>query len=97
MMGFAIIGMVAPIVMTALCWALFRKAGFRGAILAVTLLPLAGLLTSTLLNVLFGMVDVGEMGLFLISSLFGSAVFVAPLVVLLMKKWPLGGEDDVFR
>ena len=102
MIGYSIIAVISPVVMTAICWALFRKAGFGGGILALTFLPIFGAVVSVFLNIVLGGVALGgavtgTMVLFMLSSLAGSAFYLAPLVVLLIKDWPARGDDDVFK
>ena len=97
MRGYTLVGWIGPLAMSAVCRALFRKAGFRGATLAVPLLPLAGLLNLTLLNIRPAVI-VGEgRGSYVIPVLIGSAFYLAPLSVLLMKNGPWHGEDVVFN
>lgn len=95
MMAYSIIGWIGPIIMCALCWALFRKAGFRGGILAVCLFPIVGLVLSSALNV-YAMQSFVAWA-YLASSLIGGGFHLLPLAVLLLKAWPMKSEDEVFR
>ena len=97
MRGYTLVGWIGPLAMSAVCWALFRKAGFRGAILALPLLPLAGLLSLTLFNIVLAVIDGGGRGSYILPVVIGSAFYLAPLSVLLMKNGPWHGEDDVFK
>lgn len=98
MMGYTIIGWIGPLIMSGLCWALFRKAGLRGGIFAVTLLPFTGMIISTFLNVFAAQGFIaGDVSYFVVSSLIGIAFYIAPLIVLLTKDWPGKADDDVFK
>ncbi len=97
MIGYSIIGWIGPIVMTALCWALFRKAGLRGGILAVTFLPIVGGVVSTVMSMAIIGMALGDLGYFVVATLIGMTFHLSPLIVLLAKDWFPKTDDDVFR
>lgn len=97
MMTFSVIGLIGPIVMTAICWALFRKAGLRGGIFAATALPIIGVVTASICNLILIKSGAAGFGIFAVSSVIATTCFIAPLVVLLFKDWPALGATEVFK
>ena len=105
MMGnFAILGVIGPIVMSALYYAVFLRAGFQGRFMAVSLLPFLFCLLSTFA----GLVLTGEFVVpfeILIQDIpLSSISYVLPLIMLLSKDWPdlvvvspAHASDDVFK
>ncbi len=82
MMVFQFLG---PVFASVLYVIVFQKAGFRGAILAVAIAPIVGvLLTHLLLRALIS----GGGAMMLLVPLVAIPISLLPLLILAFKSWP---------
>lgn len=79
--------LLAPLIASVLYVIVFQKAGFRGPMLAVAVLPLAG---GVLSRVLFGSFYYGGPAMAVLAFI-PMALSLAPLFVLAFMAWPPTG------
>lgn len=93
-----ILFMVLPVIVSFLFLMVFKKAGFSGAILALSFAPLVGALLSNgmiylLQSDLINMIPLGieidfQVPMFMVSSLLGQLLGILPVIVLAFVSWP---------
>ena len=97
----ALAGILQSIAYIALLFVLFRKAGLRGGVMAVCMLPAFAVVGGALISG-FGMSILGDhalMTMLFANSLLTAVCNLAPLLVLAVLKWPRrdsGEPKDLF-
>ncbi len=89
---------IFPVAVSFLFLMVFKKAGFSGAVLALSFAPLAGALLSNgaiylLQSGLLNMIPLGlefdfQIPMFMVSSLLGQLLGILPVIVLAFVTWP---------
>ena len=91
-------GLIDPIIMSIVLFALYRKAGLRGATMVLCFLPLLAFAFTTFAKVaLYGGMFLTAEGYSVLTMILSAVLYITPLVVLLMKDWPGRDSDDVFK
>ena len=91
-------GLIDPIIMSIVLFALYRKAGLRGATMVLCFLPLLAFAFTTFAGIaLYGDMFLTVEGYSVLTMMVSAVLYFTPLVVLLMKDWPGRDRDDVFK